>query len=264
MAHDAMVAIVTGATRGLGLETARQLASRGWRIGLTGRDVERGQRAVDALKASGAIASFWPLDVADAGSIRSFAAHARKAWPAIHALVNNAGVSLSGFDASVARRSIDTNFYGPMRLTDELVDLLASPSNVVMVSSGMGELAGLSPELRGRFADPSLTREELVQLVERFVRDVDQGSFRQSGWPSNAYRVSKVALNALARLMAKDLTPRDVHVNAVCPGWVRTDMGGSSAPRSVERGAEGIVWAATLGRGGPSGGFFRDERAIAW
>jgi NAD(P)-dependent dehydrogenase (short-subunit alcohol dehydrogenase family) len=133
-----------------------------------------------------------------------------------------------------------------------------------MVSSGMGELSGLGAELRAQFAVENLSREALAALVERFVSDVGVGGRRRSAWPSDAYRVSKVALNALTRILAKELGPRGVHVNAVCPGWVRTDMGGSGAPRSVERGAEGIVWAATLGPEGPNGGFYRDGRAIAW
>jgi carbonyl reductase 1 len=134
----------------------------------------------------------------------------------------------------------------------------------VMVSSGMGELSGLPPALRARFMDPEMDRAGLDALVRSFVDEVRAGSHRAGGWPSNAYRVSKVALNALVRLLAPTVATRRVKVNAVCPGWVRTRMGGPGASRSVEEGAASVVWAATLGLDGPSGGFFRDGRAIPW
>lgn len=100
--------------------------------------------------------------------------------------------------------------------------------------------------------------------MERFIAEVESGRYRQSGWPGSAYRVSKAGLNALTRLPAAELAPRRIRVNAVCPGWVRTDMGGSSAPRSLAEGAASIVWAALIDDGGPSGGFFRDGRRISW
>ena len=97
-----------------------------------------------------------------------------------------------------------------------------------------------------------------------FVRDVTDGTYRQAGWPQSAYKVSKASLNALTRILAVELAPRRITVNAVCPGWVRTDMGGRSAPRSVAEGAASIVWAATLAANGPTGGFFRDGKPIPW
>ena len=104
----------------------------------------------------------------------------------------------------------------------------------------------------------------MLGLVEDFVEAVAQGRYREAGWPGSAYRVSKVALNALTRILAAELAPRRIKVNAVCPGWVRTRMGGRSASREVDEGARSIVWAATLGPDGPTGGFFRDGRRIAW
>jgi NAD(P)-dependent dehydrogenase (short-subunit alcohol dehydrogenase family) len=114
--------------------------------------------------------------------------------------------------------------------------------------------------------DPALTRDGLVALLRAFPGDVEGGRHRQIGWPSSAYSTSKVGLNTLVRLLAPELAARHIRVNAVCPGWVRTDMGGRSAPRGVEQGAASIVWGATLegASGQPTGGFFRDGRAIAW
>jgi NAD(P)-dependent dehydrogenase (short-subunit alcohol dehydrogenase family) len=137
-----------------------------------------------------------------------------------------------------------------------------------MVSSGMGEVSCLGASLRERFLRPDLTRPELEALLEEFVAAVERGDYRAQGWPRSAYSVSKVALNALTRVLARGwnapgraAAPR---INAVCPGWVRTDMGGRFASRGVDKGAQGIVWAATLPPDGPTGGFFRDGQAIPW
>ncbi|MCP4385182.1 MAG: SDR family oxidoreductase, partial [Hyphomicrobiales bacterium] len=119
--------------------------------------------------------------------------------------------------------------------------------------------------LRKRFLDPSLDRSRLNALLDEFVAAVADGSYEQAGWPGSAYKVSKAGLNALTRIYANDLSDRHIRINAVCPGWVRTDMGGRSAPRHVSQGAASIVWAATLsGDNGPTGGFFRDGEPIAW
>lgn len=109
----------------------------------------------------------------------------------------------------------------------------------------------------------ALDRDGLRALLDEFVTAVGDGDHGSRGWPSSAYRVSKVAVGALTRIDAAKPTGR-AHVNAVCPGWVRTDMGGQSASRDVSEGAEGVVWAAMLDREGPTGGFFRDGAAIPW
>jgi NAD(P)-dependent dehydrogenase (short-subunit alcohol dehydrogenase family) len=182
----------------------------------------------------------------------------------VNALVNNAGVSLHGFDGDVAAATVATNYFGAAAVTDALVALMPRGGRVVMVSSGMGALEGLSAALRARFTAPGLDRAGLDALVLEFVADVRAGRHGARGWPSNAYSVSKAALNALVRLLAPRLADRGLLVDAVCPGWVRTDMGGRSAPRSVETGAASVVWAATLPPDGPTGGFFRDGRPIPW
>jgi NAD(P)-dependent dehydrogenase (short-subunit alcohol dehydrogenase family) len=203
------------------------------------------------------------LDVTNAGSIAKLAAELRRDDIKLAALVNNAAISLDGFNMTVVVRTLETNFFGAMRVTDELLPLCAADAKLVMVSSGLGELSCLSQELQAKFSDPLLTREGLVALMRSFVREVELGRHAQAGWPSSAYRVSKVGLNAFARLLARELGESRIRVNAVCPGWVRTDMGGPGAARSVEQGGASIVWAATL-EGGPTGGFFRDGKAIAF
>jgi NAD(P)-dependent dehydrogenase (short-subunit alcohol dehydrogenase family) len=256
------IALVTGANRGLGRETSRQLAARGVRVLLTARDVEDARATAAELAREGGVVDPHPLDVEDPASIDALVARVRELHGRIDVLVNNAGIALKGFDARIARKTIDVNFYGAMRVTDRFRPL--EPRVIVMVSSGLGELSSLGAELRNAFASPSLSRARLVELVEQFVHEVEAGVHAVHGWPSSAYRVSKIALNALVRILARELGEHGARVNAVCPGWVRTELGGPAADRNVEEGARGIVWAATLPPEGPTGGFFRDQRLLDW
>jgi len=253
MSQSPPTALVTGANRGLGLETARQLAARGYRVLSASRD-PRGE------------ADPWTLDVTDARSIEALAERLTRENLRLDVLVNNAGISMKGFDAEVVRRTLAVNLYGAIAVTDALLPSVRDGGAIVMVSSGMGELSAFAPALRARFLDTGLTRAALIDLVRSFESAVEKGRHVAEGWPASAYRVSKAGLNAWARLLARELAPRRIRVNAVCPGWVRTDMGGDAAPRSVDAGAASIVWAATHegGSGQPTGGFFRDGHAIPW
>lgn len=260
MAKNAsQTALVTGGNRGLGLEVSRQLIRAACRVILTARDRAGGEAAAEAIGAG-----YRPLDVTDADSMAALADGLREDGITVDVLVNNAAVALDGFDAEVARRTIDANVYGPLHVTGALLPLIPDGGTIVMVSSGVGELSGMPPRLRAEFASPGLTRAALLDLVEAFVDSVARGRYREAGWPGSAYRVSKVALNALTRILAAELGPRRIKVNAVCPGWVRTRMGGASAPRDITEGAKSILWAATLPADGPTGGFYRDGRKIQW
>jgi NAD(P)-dependent dehydrogenase (short-subunit alcohol dehydrogenase family) len=249
-------ALVTGANRGIGFEVARQLVARDWDVLVAARDRESGPRAASTL---GPRARFVELDVADPASVAALAAVLEDTELA--ALVNNAGASFDGFDAGVVDRTLNVNFRGPVRVTEALLPRLAPDASIVMVSSGMGELARFSPELARRFLEPKLNREALDRLLAEFRSRVVAGGL--GGFPRSAYGVSKAALNAYTRILARELRAGR-RVNAVCPGWVRTRMGGQGAARSVEQGAKGIVWAATLQAGAANGGFFRDGQAIDW
>jgi NAD(P)-dependent dehydrogenase (short-subunit alcohol dehydrogenase family) len=246
------LAVVTGANRGLGLETARQLGARGWRLLLAVRREPEGYAAAASLAAQGRDARAWALDVGDPASIARFAARAVAEELRIDALVHNAGV----YTASAAE-TMAVNALGPVRLTDALAPRLPRGARVVMVSSGLGQLSGLPPDLR-RAVEELGSREDLDRLTAEVVRSSggDGGSL--------AYSASKAALNAATRFLARELAPRGVLVNAVCPGWVRTEMGGAGAPTSVEDGASGIVWAAGLAPDAPTGRLFRDGRPIPW
>ena len=251
-------ALVTGANQGLGFETAKGLVQQGYEVIVTARSEAAGR---DAARALGRGARFVRLDVTNPESVAVAARFLE--GHTLDVLVNNAGISMHGFDANVAERTLGTNYFGAARVTDAFLPLLAPTGGIVMVSSGMGELSAVEPELRQRLLAPLLDRPLLDAYVNDFIRRVQSGARDLGGWPRSAYRVSKIALNALTRTLARTL-PEGQRVNAVCPGWVRTRMGGGGASRSVEHGARGIVWAATLGADGPTGGFFRDGREIDW
>ncbi len=213
----------------------RRLGALGYRVLLAGRNREPAEAAASSLRQDGAQVLARVLDVTDASSIRDLAEALQREFGGADVLVNNAAVLL-GEDGDVLtvpagdfRQSMETNVYGPLLLCQALMPgmLKRRYGRVVNVSSGAGQIATMSD-----YAPP--------------------------------YSVSKTALNALTRLLAHAGRNRNVLVNAVDPGWVRTDMGGRSAPRSVEQGADTIVWCATLPDGGPTGGFFHDRRAIAW
>lgn len=232
------IAVVTGANQGIGFEVCRQLAKKGFLVVLTSRNEAKGKAAVQQLQAEGLEAIHYPLDVTSSQSIEQLANFIREKFDQLDVLVNNAGVLLDyseDSDGSVfnvkldtLRKTMETNVYGPLLLYQALIPFMKhNYGRVVNVSSGAGQLS-------------------------------DMGS----GYPS--YRLSKTALNALTRILADELKGTNILVNSVCPGWVKTDMGGSNAPRTPEQGADTIVWLATLPDGGPTGGFFRDRKPIDW
>ncbi|WP_224815166.1 SDR family oxidoreductase [Hasllibacter sp. MH4015] len=224
-------ALVTGANRGIGSEVARQLAEdHGMKIWLGARDVGAGRAAADRI--AGQVRAV-QLDVSDPTSVRAALAEIGDQGGGLDVLVNNAGVDYdtdqpaSRADLSRVRRAFDTNFFGAWDVALHAIPLLrASPSGrIVNVSSGAGALSGMDGGIAG-------------------------------------YGTSKAALNALTLKLAAELASDEVLVNAVCPGWVATDMGGGGRP--IPEGARGVVWAATLPDDGPTGGFFRDGARIDW
>jgi NAD(P)-dependent dehydrogenase (short-subunit alcohol dehydrogenase family) len=255
-------ALVTGGNRGLGLETCRQLLAKGWEVWLTARNVSEGEAAASSL--GGKPVHAVPLNVSDPASAAELSRRLKQEGVMLDALVNNAGMLQRGIDLAIARETLDVNYRGPIQVTDALLARLTPSASIVMVSSGMGELDAFGREIRARLTDPGLRREDLDRLAEECLEGVKENSLAKRGFPQNVYSVSKGLLNGFTRVLSRELVPGDRRVNAVCPGWVQTRMGGGSAPRSVEQGAAGIVWAATLGTDGPKGVFLRDGEEIPW
>jgi NAD(P)-dependent dehydrogenase (short-subunit alcohol dehydrogenase family) len=256
------IALVTGANRGLGLETARQLLADGYRIVLTSRDEDKGTTAAQQLDAAGRAVLHHRLDVTDRKSIKALAGDLPGLIPHLDVLVNNAGIGSWGADRRLAAQTIATNYFGTRDVTEALLPLVPRGGRIVNVSSGLGELSYLGKELRSRFEDPSLTRHALDALVASYLSSLETGNAKREGWPSS-YSVSKIAINALTRILARDLSAKGITVNSVCPGWVRTDMGGPGASRRVPVGGRSIFLAVKL-PSDATGGFYRDGRRIAF
>jgi NAD(P)-dependent dehydrogenase (short-subunit alcohol dehydrogenase family) len=229
------VALVTGANRGIGLEVARQLAGLGFGVILGARDAEKGQKAAETINQDGIDVIARQLDVTDQQSIEAAKLWVEERFGKLDVLVNNAAILYDSWqraanaDLKIVREAFETNTLGAWRMCQAFIPLLkrSEHARIVNVSSESGSLAVM-------------------------------------GGGTPAYSVSKVALNALTRMLADELRSSGILVNSVCPGWVATEMGGPNAPRTVEEGAASVVWAATLPDKGPTGGFFRDGQPLQW
>lgn len=232
---NSRTALVTGANRGIGFETARQLAKKGFQVILTSRDKEKGKKAVDKLKEEGLEVLYHQLDVTKEESIHEAAEYVKNELENLDILINNAAVhydsdqQASDANLNIVEEALDTNLLGPWRVCKAFVP--------IMKKNKYGRIVNVSSQ---------------------------SGSIQSMGASTPAYGVSKAALNAFTVKLANELEGSGILVNAIGPGWVETDMGGSAAPRSPKEGAESIIWGATLPDDGPTGGFFRDGEKLPW
>ncbi|MCA9407347.1 MAG: SDR family oxidoreductase [Candidatus Omnitrophica bacterium] len=239
--HD-RIAIVTGGNRGIGFEICRQLAKLDILVVLTSRNEEKGMEACERLHREELPVRYHQLDVSHAASIVALRDFIIKEFGRCDILVNNAGIfpdtksaSSSNFpsifesDLKIIREAMETNVYGPILLCQSLIPLMKEHGygRVVNLSSGMGQLTNMNGHCPG-------------------------------------YRISKTSINAVTRIFADELQGENVLVNSMCPGWVKTEMGGPNATREPFEGAETAVWLATLPNGGPTGKFFRDKKEFEW
>ncbi len=223
------ICLITGANRGIGYEVCRQLRGLGHTVILTSRNIEKGKKAAEQLHAD-----YSHLDVADEASIKKAAAYVKRKYGKLQVLVNNAGILLDGASSKensaftltlpTLEKTIRINTMGPFLMCQHFIPLMEKGGRVINISSGLGQLS----EMEGGYS---------------------------------AYRISKAALNAVTRIFAAEAP--HLKINSVCPGWVRTDMGGKNAELPVEKGAETIVWLATAGHT-QTGKFFRDKKVIGW
>jgi NAD(P)-dependent dehydrogenase (short-subunit alcohol dehydrogenase family) len=231
----AKTVLITGANRGIGLETARQLVGKGFEVFIGTRNLANGEKAASALRKKGGPVSPLELDVADSASIASAANNLAKMTSHLDVLINNAGIYPDeGSSILTAPRdqlvaTFQTNTFGAIAVVQAFLPLLrkARDARIINLSSGLGQLDGMSPNIP-------------------------------------TYSLSKLAINGVTILLAAALRPENISVNSMCPGWVRTDMGGPSAPRSVEEGADTAVWLASEAPHELTGKFFRDRHEIPW
>ena len=243
---DKKIALITGANKGIGLETAVQLAQQGIKVIATARSVERGQAAIKPLQEQGLDVEFFQLDVNDDAQRQAVIDHVRDTYGKLDILVNNAGIEADGgwmgnstttVSQEVLRKTFDTNFFSVVALTQGLLPLIekSDAGRIVNVSSVMGSLTIHS------------NPEAEIYGVKPF-----------------AYNASKTALNMFTVHLAQALAETPIKVNSAHPGWIKTDLGTEYAPLDVTVGAKTSVALATLGADGPNGGYFHLEDTLPW
>ena len=241
--HDQRVALVTGANRGIGYTIAKGLAEGDIMVVLGARDAKKGAAAASKLQSEGLTAYFELLDVTSEKSIQAVVANIQTRFNRLDILINNAGILIDGdahtlnVSQDILLKTLHTNVLGPLMLCQDCIPL--------MKAGGYGRIVNMSSTL-GSLAE---------------MTDPDSG---YAGVETPAYRLSKAALNAITALVAKKVRHENILVNSVCPGWVRTDMGGDQAPLTPEQGADTPLWLATLPDDGPTGGFFTERQQISW
>ena len=233
---DKKIAVVTGGNRGIGFAVCRGLAENGFHVILTSRHASSGTEACRKLEGEGLDVSYFQLDVTLEEHTANLKNHLEHGYRRLDVLVNNAGIFLDPGDQGwhktkpeTLEKTLRTNTFAPFLLCEALLPLMKKHhyGRIVNISSGLGQLS----EMGGHYS---------------------------------AYRISKTGLNAVTRIIAAEAGGSDILVNSMCPGWVKTDMGGPGAERTPEEGADTAVWLAMLPKDGPTGGFFRDRKPISW
>lgn len=235
MRMSGKIALVTGANKGLGKGVVELLAEEGCDVLLTSRNREKGENAAAELNSIFPRVFFCQLNIDSIGSIKEAVQYCKKKFGRLDILINNAAINYDEWHTAVnadldeCRRTLETNLFGQWMMVQEFLPLLkeSKSGRIVNVSSGSGSLTENEP-----------------------------------GAP--AYSISKAGLNMLTIKLAQELKPYGILVNSVCPGWVKTDMGGNRAPRNIRKGAESIIWPAIQDKEAPTGGFFRDGKRISW
>lgn len=242
MGDNQKVAVVTGGNRGIGAQICKELAQAEFQVILTSRDEEKGLAVCRQLQDEGLTVAYHQLDVTDDKSIEKLREFVEKDFGRCDVLVNNAGIfpdSKSASDNSwpsvlesgvdTVRTAMETNVYGPMLLCQAFIPMMKEQNygRVVNLSSGMGQLTFMGGHCPG-------------------------------------YRISKTSINALTRILSEETLEYNIHVNSMCPGWVKTDMGGPGATRELNEGADTAIWLSTLPDDGPRGKFFRDRKEFEW
>jgi NAD(P)-dependent dehydrogenase (short-subunit alcohol dehydrogenase family) len=232
---EAKTVLITGANRGIGLQTAKDLASRGFHVLLGVRDKSAAEDVLRSIQATAPLPELVTIDVSNSASIKQAAEQLTCHVERLDVLVNNAGIyadkerTILDVSRDLLARTFETNTFGPIEVVQAMLPMLrkSDAARVINVSSSYGQLGGLSPDV-------------------------------------SSYCLSKLALNGATLMLAEKLRNENIAVNSTCPGWVRTDMGGANATRSVEEGAAGIVWLATEAPHEFTGMFFHDGKEIPW
>ncbi|XP_069800732.1 carbonyl reductase [NADPH] 1-like isoform X1 [Dendropsophus ebraccatus] len=271
------VAVVTGGNKGVGLAVVRAMCKQfKGDVYLTARNPKLGEEAVKALNSEGLSPLFHQLDINDLTSIRALRDFLKEKYGGLDVLINNAGIAFKAADTTPfgiqAKVILRTNFFGTRDVCNELLPLIKPNGRVVNVSSIFSHtsLSKCSPKLQERFRSDTITEDELVRLMEKFVEDAKNGVHQERGWPNFAYGVSKIGVTVLSKIQARELKKTSkgdgILLNACCPGWVRTDMAGPNATKSPDEGALTPVYLALLpdSADSPHGELVSEKKVVTW
>ncbi|KAF2834662.1 carbonyl reductase [Patellaria atrata CBS 101060] len=285
----ATIGVVTGANKGVGLATVRNLAlqypnsnfNKGpFLIYLTARDVGRGEAAVsqlnedsqlrnaNALRAAGGLTDirYYTLDIAQKESIQDFAQYLKTTHnDGIDFVINNAGIALDGFNADLVRDTLHTNYYGSLNATYAFLPLLKLNGRLVNVSSEAGKLSKFSPSIRSRFLS-ARSVDDVTVLMEEFQAAVEEGREKDAGFPSAAYATSKAGMTGFTTVIAREEKEKgsEVLINAVTPGYTNTDMSKGNGTKTPDEGSRTLVLVALGDIGKQTALFWQDERPVEW
>ncbi|GAB7364538.1 hypothetical protein MBLNU230_g5345t1 [Neophaeotheca triangularis] len=291
MAAQSRVAAVTGANKGIGLAIVRQLALQyptstisgsPFLIYLTARSADRGAAAVKELNndpqlkqakvlvqdGGDTTIKFAELDISQTKSIQQFRDFLKSEHPdGLDVVINNAGIAMDGFNAEVVKTTLQTNYYGTLEATQDLLPLMKNGGRMVNVCSMAGKLNKYSDETRNAFIKASQTDVPAVTAVmERFKVAAAEGKEKEAGFPSAAYATSKAGEIAMTKVVAAEEAKRGrgVLLNACCPGYVNTDMTKGRGAKTIDQGAQTPVMLALQDIGGKHGGFWQSEKELEW
>ncbi|XP_069492221.1 carbonyl reductase [NADPH] 1-like [Ambystoma mexicanum] len=277
MSRSARVAVVTGGNKGIGLAIVRAMCKQfDGDVYMTARDPKLGEEAVQKLQQEGIKSLFHQLDITNLQSINALRDFLKQEYGGLDVLINNAGIAFKGADPTPfdvqAEVTLKTNFFATRDVCTQLLPLIKPHGRVVNVSSIVSctALAGCSPALQQTFRSETITEEELVKLMEKFVADTKNGIHQQEGWCNTAYGVSKIGVTVLSRIQAREIEKTrkadGILLNACCPGFVQTDMAGSSMPKTPDQGAETPVYLALLPHDakGPHGQLVSEKVVKGW
>ncbi|KAJ9051431.1 hypothetical protein DSO57_1004514 [Entomophthora muscae] len=261
---DSMIIVITGANKGIGKAIVKQIvlqapsywkdAQRDVTLYLTSRNTELGEKAIEDLKPqlSSAPLNFrlqhHPLDIGSEESIKTFKKALEEKHGGIDILVNNAGIASKGpaFDYDIVKWTLETNYYGTLKMMENMLPLMRKEGRVINVSSMIGKLSQLSEPLQKKFLDPNLKVSDVTELMESFTNAVKEGNFKELGWSNSAYGVSKVGMTALSKVFAHDQRRasdgKNLLILSCHPGYVNTDMTSGMGHLTVDQGAETPVF----------------------